>query len=342
MNTGSTTPNIGIYIPAAGEDGYSEDFASGMVNVDQHDHSGGPNKGLPIATEGLGAFSVTFDKLNANVVDPTTGVGTSGVFLNQIVMLNPLKAIFQLAPATGFITMDGSLAHVRTFVDTASVKWTNGNGVAGNVTANVDIAGLTPVVVANGGTGRTSFSANALVAGGATPTGVLQQVSGLGTANQVLTSSGAGLPTWQDLPTPAAQNLLMAQVTLTASQFRNLSGTPIQIVPHAGSGTIIIPYNAWGKLIYGGSDRFHDGSTVTFYYGSGLSTNVDMNFTIDDFKDMFSGYYSAIPFQSLSSTGIALSAIEDRSIYVSVASGDFTGGSGNSVVISVQYSVLTL
>jgi len=102
---GQTTPNIGIYIVAAGETNYSESVAAGMVNIDQHDHSGGPNKGLPIATEGLGAFAVTFDKLNVNVVDPTTGIGTSLVLPNQLVMLDPLKSIFQLAPTTGFLSL---------------------------------------------------------------------------------------------------------------------------------------------------------------------------------------------------------------------------------------------
>lgn len=54
--------------------------------------------------------------------------------------------------------------------------------------------------VANGGTGNTSLTAYALLAGGTTGTGALQQVSGTGTSGQVLTSAGAGaLPTWQTL-----------------------------------------------------------------------------------------------------------------------------------------------
>lgn len=54
-------------------------------------------------------------------------------------------------------------------------------------------------VVAGGGTGDTSFTAYAVITGGTTSTGALQNVSGLGTAAQVLTSNGAGaLPSWQD------------------------------------------------------------------------------------------------------------------------------------------------
>lgn len=52
--------------------------------------------------------------------------------------------------------------------------------------------------VEGGGTGLSSAAAYAVLCGGTTPTGDLQQVSGLGTSGQVLTSNGAGsLPSWQ-------------------------------------------------------------------------------------------------------------------------------------------------
>jgi hypothetical protein len=55
-----------------------------------------------------------------------------------------------------------------------------------------------PVGVANGGSGLATLTAYAVLAGGTTGTGALQQVSGLGTSGQVLTSNGAAaLPTWQ-------------------------------------------------------------------------------------------------------------------------------------------------
>jgi len=54
--------------------------------------------------------------------------------------------------------------------------------------------------VAGGGTGNTTFTAYSVITGGTTATGPFQNVSGLGTAGQVLTSNGAGaLPTWQDI-----------------------------------------------------------------------------------------------------------------------------------------------
>lgn len=52
-------------------------------------------------------------------------------------------------------------------------------------------------VVAGGGTGDISFTPYAVITGGTTATGPLQNVVGVGTAGQVLTSAGAGaLPTW--------------------------------------------------------------------------------------------------------------------------------------------------
>lgn len=53
-------------------------------------------------------------------------------------------------------------------------------------------------VVAGGGTGNTTFTAFSVICAGTTATGAFQNVSGLGSSGQVLTSAGAGaLPTWQ-------------------------------------------------------------------------------------------------------------------------------------------------
>jgi len=59
------------------------------------------------------------------------------------------------------------------------------------------ITGITDLAVADGGTGVSSLTAYAVLAGGTTSTGAVQTVSGLGTSGQVLTSNGSGaLPTW--------------------------------------------------------------------------------------------------------------------------------------------------
>jgi hypothetical protein len=54
------------------------------------------------------------------------------------------------------------------------------------------------VDVVDGGTGRTSATAYAVVCGGTTSTGALQSIASVGTSGQVLTSNGAGaLPTFE-------------------------------------------------------------------------------------------------------------------------------------------------
>lgn len=344
---GQTTPNIGIYIVAAGETNYSESVAAGMVNIDQHDHSGGPNKGLPIATEGLGAFAVTFDKLNVNVVDPTTGVGTSLILPNQIVMLDPLKSIFQLAPASGFLTLDGTDAHARVFQNSASVTWTNADGVGGNPSASVNIAGISPVTVPNGGTGLTTLTPYAVLAGGTTNTGNVQQVSGLGTAQQYLGSNGPGaLPTWQSLPAVPAQTLFIATVTLTAAQIISLSESfpriSIPILAAQGAGTVIVPYSLYAKLNYGGVDPFHGGSGVKIFYGSSSTNEVGFNFTSGVFKDTTTCYYYADDARSSSSSGIPSGQIQNQSVNICVNSSSFTGGSGNTVTFFMPYSIMQI
>lgn len=55
-----------------------------------------------------------------------------------------------------------------------------------------------PLVVGQGGTGNTTFTAYSVICAGTTATGTFQNVSGVGTSGQVLTSNGASaLPTWQ-------------------------------------------------------------------------------------------------------------------------------------------------
>jgi hypothetical protein len=62
-----------------------------------------------------------------------------------------------------------------------------------NTSGTISITNSVP----GGLTGKTSFTAYAVICGGTTSTGALQSVSGLGTSGQVLTSAGAGsLPTW--------------------------------------------------------------------------------------------------------------------------------------------------
>jgi hypothetical protein len=81
-------------------------------------------------------------------------------------------------------------------VVTGGLTFSGGLYMSGTSTAYAP--GGTDVAVADGGTGGGSFTAYAVICAGTTSTGPFQNVSGVGTAGQVLTSNGAAaLPTWQ-------------------------------------------------------------------------------------------------------------------------------------------------
>jgi hypothetical protein len=68
-------------------------------------------------------------------------------------------------------------------------------------TVGTGVWNATPVTVPYGGSGKSSFTAYSVICGGTTSAGNLQNVSGVGTSGQLLTSNGPGaLPTWQNSP----------------------------------------------------------------------------------------------------------------------------------------------
>jgi hypothetical protein len=93
-------------------------------------------------------------------------------------------------------------------------------------------------VVAGGGTGDTSFTAYSVICGGTTTTGALQNVSGLGTSGQVLTSNGASaLPTWQTASTNFTS--INTQIFTSSGTYTPTSGMlycTIEVVGGGGGG----------------------------------------------------------------------------------------------------------
>lgn len=97
-----------------------------------------------------------------------------------------------------------------------------------------------PVTVAQGGTGDVSVTAYAVLCGGTTSTGAVQSVSGVGTANQVLTSNGASaLPTWQT----AATGAWFLIRTATASTSANLTFTSSDITGYTKYAVLLSNIN---------------------------------------------------------------------------------------------------
>lgn len=145
---GVTTPNIGIYIPAAGETNYDASVAAGFINIDQHDHSGGPNKGVPITTAGIAPNSITYNLLNANVADNDTGIGTDGSMgANQLSLLGLLKNLYALSLTSevGIIAANGPAVSAATITGTTNqIAVAHGTGYNGASAANPTIS-LAPI-----------------------------------------------------------------------------------------------------------------------------------------------------------------------------------------------------
>lgn len=139
----SVTPNIGIFLPFPGQTDFSSSFNVGMVNIDQHDHSGGPNKGVQISTSAIAPLSITYDKLNANVVDTTTGLAVSITAPNQLQTAGILKSIYQNTDGNGLIAKVGNgisgVASAVTIVGKANqIKVVSGDGSSGNPTISFE------------------------------------------------------------------------------------------------------------------------------------------------------------------------------------------------------------
>ncbi len=74
------------------------------------------------------------------------------------------------------------------------------------------------LAVPGGGTGATSFTPYAVITGGTTSTGPLQNVVGVGALGQILTSNGAGtLPSWQANSGGSGSSVLLASQTASNS-----------------------------------------------------------------------------------------------------------------------------
>lgn len=134
--------------------------------------------------------------------------------INQLLYSSATNTITGLATANSatLVTSAGGVP---------SLSQTLPSAVQGNITSLGTItSGVwngTAVDVAHGGTGNTTFTAYSVICAGTTATGIFQNVSGVGTAGQVLTSAGASaLPTWSNPVGGLVVNQNSASVTMVA------------------------------------------------------------------------------------------------------------------------------
>lgn len=131
------------------------------------------------------------ENTNNNTVSASIGINSAGTGTFDINLSTSAGA----APGTGFQPLS-----IDPVTGTITLTPLGGGvvAIAGPLQVSGGITFNTPLTVANGGTGRATATAYAVICGGTTATGAHQSIASVGTSGQVLTSNGAGaLPTFQ-------------------------------------------------------------------------------------------------------------------------------------------------
>ena len=188
------------------------------------------------------------------------GTGLATLTANNLLLGNGTGNVQFVAPGTAgnVLTSNGTTwtsSAGSTFV--SSVTATSPLSSSGGNTPDISL-GTVPVT--KGGTGVTSATAYALLAGGTTSTGSVQSLASVGTAGQLLTSNGAGaLPTFQNAPSAGVTSLTAGNsMTVSAS-------TGAVTVSYSGS------FNAVGS--YTLATLQNAGANAGSNYSAGSGTN---------------------------------------------------------------------
>lgn len=144
--------------------------------------------------------------VNVLIKNTATGMTAANEGIYTVTSIGSGASNWVLTRATSFDTAveinNTGLVLVQNGTTLAGTAWYNAATIAVVDTTNFSYSQfgniIFPVSVAQGGTGNTSFTAYSVICAGTTSTGAFQNVSGVGTSGQVLTSNGAAaLPTWQ-------------------------------------------------------------------------------------------------------------------------------------------------
>ena len=144
-----------------------------------------------------------------------------------------MSSVVIAGDTSGSITLEAPAVAGTT---TLTLPTTNGTVIVGS-------GGVTGV--AQGGTGRSTNTAYAVICGGTTTGGVEQSIASVGTAGQVLTSNGAGaLPTFQEAAGfPAGTVLIFGQTAAPTGWTKdttNFNNSALRVVTGSASsgGTV--------------------------------------------------------------------------------------------------------
>lgn len=221
---------------------------------DQIDLTNGVTGTLPVANGGTGVATITAHTLlTGDGTNPINeiAVGSAGqVLQSQGAGVDPNWSTTTY-PSTGAIgdliyASGANTLAMRTFDNTATRYLANTGD--GGTTPDWDQVNLTNGVtgtlpVSNGGTGFATTTAYAVICGGTAATNPLQAIASVGTADQVLTSNGAGaLPTFQTITEAIAWTVTTVNASIVANNgyIANKAGLLTLTLPATGDiGDII-------------------------------------------------------------------------------------------------------
>lgn len=227
--------------------------------------------GTPISVSGDTMFNT---RVLFMTCDNVTAVTTAGT-----VVCNFYMSSFNAGSASSISIGSGTI--VNLFI--ADVASTNTNAITGagtlnygsvlftgsSSTINTSVQIPIPWPVKQGGTGVSSFTPYSVITGGTTSTGPLQNVSGVGTSGQVLTSNGAAmLPTWQnaaatgittidgDIGTGATGSTITfdANTNSGATVLFDANGSTVEFIVSDGSLNILIGDSAGNNTLSGSNN----------------------------------------------------------------------------------------
>jgi hypothetical protein len=218
---------------------------------------------LPVSKGGTGQTSLTAGRV-------LVGNHTSGIVSASNLVWDDTNGRMGVGRTTALYTLDisGQIRYQDSYYGEGKALVSDAYGVAS--WAQLDFSHISGTLSVNrGGTGRTSHTAYALIAGGTTTTG--QQLSlATGSTGQILRSAGASaIPTWSTATYPATTSANGALYSSTANVVT--SGT----LPVAAGGTGTTSFTA-GRILFGNTtgalntnaDLFWDNT----YYRLGIGT----------------------------------------------------------------------
>ena len=231
--TGTGGTNTNLIVPANKKLYFIYNNASGAVTVKV---SGQTGVSVPAGEKQILVSNGT------DIVAATSYITAVGSSLNLTTLTATSANITTLTGTTISATNMG--AQATTQFQAASANITTLSGTNFSATSLTLTNALT---VAQGGSGRASTTAYAVICGGTTSTGPEQSIASVGTSGQVLTSNGAGaLPTFQTLVVAGLPTMNVVSGTTQAAVANNQ-----YVLTNAAATTVTLPASpAAGDTVY--------------------------------------------------------------------------------------------